>query len=421
MQLTVFGAGVVGVTTAWFLRQAGHEVRVIERRKQAGLETSFANAGQISAHLADPWANPSTLRDVWTWLFRDDTPLVFRPKADIHQWLWLLKFLKECPADRYKRNLVHLANLGVYSRGTLQALRSATGLRYDERERGILLFFVDQAKLDGAAAAARDLARYGLRREVFSVEQCLDVEPSLASIRGDLKGGIYSRYDETGDAFKFTQGLARLASDAGVSFEYETAVEKLHVKGGRIQSASVTRPDGRKEQLASDQFVLCLGTASAAFARKLGFSLPIYPVKGYSVTFPVRKGAQALAMGLTDAAHKMAFSRLGERVRATAIAEIAGYDLSIDRKRCGQIEANARRLFGQSLDYAQAEHWAGLRPMTPSNLPVIGRSARYANLLINAGHGTIGWTQSCGSARAISEIVAGRRPECDFPFIGLNQ
>ncbi|MFC3337101.1 D-amino acid dehydrogenase [Paracandidimonas soli] len=418
MDVIVLGAGIIGVTTAWYLRQNGHNVRVLERREQAGLETSFANAGQVSAHLADPWANPSTLSSVFTWLFRDDTPLVFRPKADIHQWSWLFKFLRECPASRYNRNLVHLANLGVYSRTSLQELRARTGIEYDGRQRGILLFFTEDDKLQGAAAAARRLAASGLRREVLSAEQCLEIEPSLQSIRSELKGGIYSRYDETGDAFKFTQRLAELARDAGVQFDYGCAIKRIDAAGNGIQAIEVQQADGRTERCTADQYVLCLGPASAPMARKIGVNLDIYPVKGYSVTLPVREGALAVGMGLTDAAQKMAFSRLGDRVRATAIAEIAGYERSIDQKRCLQIVANAQRLFPDALDVDQAQYWAGLRPMTPSNLPIIGRNDRYRNLLINAGHGTIGWTQSCGSARAISDIIEGRRPDCDYPFIG---
>ncbi len=418
MDVIVLGAGIIGVTTAWYLRQNGHNVRVLERREQAGLETSFANAGQVSAHLADPWANPSTLSSVFTWLFRDDTPLVFRPKADIHQWSWLFKFLRECPASRYNRNLVHLANLGVYSRTSLQELRARTGIEYDGRQRGILLFFTEEDKLQGAAAAARRLAASGLRREALNAEQCLEIEPSLQSIRGELKGGIYSRYDETGDAFKFTQRLAELAREAGVQFDYGSAIKRIDVSGNGIQAIEVQQADGGTERCTADQYVLCLGPASAPMARKIGVNLDIYPVKGYSVTLPVREGALAVGMGLTDAAQKMAFSRLGDRVRATAIAEIAGYERSIDQKRCQQIVANAQRLFPDALDVDQAQYWAGLRPMTPSNLPIIGRNDRYRNLLINAGHGTIGWTQSCGSARAISDIIEGRRPDCDYPFIG---
>ncbi len=418
MDVIVLGAGIIGVTTAWYLRQNGHNVRVLERREQAGLETSFANAGQVSAHLADPWANPTTLRSVFTWLFRDDTPLVFRPRADIHQWSWLFKFLRECPASRYNRNLVHLANLGVYSRTALQALRAQTGIEYDERQRGILLFFTEEDKLRGAAAAAKRLAASGLRREVLDADQCLEIEPSLQSVRDALKGGIYSRYDETGDAFKFTQRLAALARDAGVRFDYGNDIRRVDVGGGAIRAIDVQKADGRTERYTADQYVLCLGPASARMARKIGVDLDIYPVKGYSVTMPVREGALAVSMGLTDAAQKMAFSRLGDRVRATAIAEIAGYDRSIDQKRCRQIVANAQRLFPDALDTGRAEYWAGLRPMTPSNLPIIGRNGRYRNLLINTGHGTIGWTQSCGSARAIADILEGRRPDCDYPFIG---
>lgn len=415
MDVLVLGAGIIGVTTAWSLRESGHNVRVIERRAEAGLETSFANAGQVSAHLADPWSNPSTLRTAMTWLLRDDTPLVFRPRADIHQWKWLAKFLRECVQSRYHQNLIHLANLGLYSRGALQSIRATTGIPYDSGQNGILLFFTNATALQGAAAAARKLAQFGIRREVLSADQCLDIEPALRSVETELKGGIYSRADETGDAFKFTQQLASRAQQGGVRFDYGTTIRQIHLDNNKIQSVEVEHADGQIEHCRADQYVLCLGPSSAALARKIGISLDIYPVKGYSVTVPVTDESAACNMGLTDASQKIAFSRLGNRVRATGIAEIAGYDLSIDPKRCQQILDRANALFPGGIDASQARYWAGLRPMTPSNLPYIGRS-RYPNLLLNTGHGTIGWTQSCGSARAITEIIAGRKPDCDYPF-----
>ncbi|NYT61524.1 D-amino acid dehydrogenase [Alcaligenaceae bacterium] len=418
MDVIVLGAGIIGVTTAWYLRGKGHNVRVLERREQVGLDASFASAGHVSAHLADPWANPTTLNTLFTWLFSNDTPLVFRPKADIHQWSWLFKFLRECPANRYNSNLINLANLGVYSRTALQSLRAQTGIGYDEAQRGILQFFTDETKLQGAAAAARRLAGSGLRREVFDAEQCLEVEPALHSLRDTLKGGIYSRYDETGDAFKFTQRLTELACEAGVQFDYGSTVQRIQVGRDTIQAIDIQRANGQTESCKADQYVLCLGAESAPMARKIGINLDIYPVKGYSVSLPVREGAQALTMGLTDAVQRMAFSRLGNRVRGAAIAEITGYDRTVDAQRCQKIVANAQRLFPDALDIEHADYWAGLRPMSPSNLPSIGRNDRYHNLLINAGHGTMGWTQSCGSALAISDIIDGRRPDCEFPFIG---
>ena len=417
MDIIVLGAGIIGVTTAWYLRQNGHNVRVVERRPEPGLETSFANAGQVSAHLADPWANPSTLRTVFDWLLHDDTPLVFRPQADIHQWTWLAKFLRECVQSRYHQNLIHLANLGVYSRTALQTLRADIGIDYDGRQNGILLFFTDADRLRAAAGAALKLAAYGIKREVLSAQECLDLEPSLQSVGNSLQGGVYSRGDETGDAFKFTQRLAERARQAGVVFHYGASLQEIKTGKSGVDAVDIVFGDGRKETCRAQHYVLCLGSATAAQARKIGISLDIYPVKGYSVTLPVLPDSLACRMGLTDAGRKIAFSRLGDRVRATGFAEIANFDTSIDTARCQQLQDRAMALFPDALDAAQASHWAGLRPMTPSNLPYIGRS-RYPNLLINAGHGTIGWTQSCGSALAISEILENRAPACDFPFLG---
>lgn len=420
MTILVLGAGVIGVTTAWFLREQGHDVRVIERRDAAAMETSFANAGQVSAHLAEPWSNPSTPRQLPRWLLQDDAPLVWRPRWRADQWRWLMKFLLECRSSRYARNLLHLANIGLYSRETLKELRARTGLAYDHHEGGILLFFTDAAAFDKAAATARRLAAQGFQRTVRSATECLAIEPALHAQRDRLQGGIYSDRDETGDAHQFTQALAQLGAQRGIRFDYGCTVDRLtRGEGGTVTGARVRHADGRVEEIEASHVVACLGVHTPALVRPLGIRLDIYPVKGYSITLPVADEEAAYRIGLTDAAAKIAFSRLGQRLRATSTAEVGDFDLSVNRARCEALVRHTLKLFPGSGDASRASHWAGLRPTTPSNLPYVGRSS-VPGLYINAGHGTVGWTQSCGSARALAEIVAGRRPEVDFPFLGLD-
>jgi D-amino-acid dehydrogenase len=418
MTVLVLGAGVIGVTAAWFLRAAGYDVRVIERREAAALETSFANAGLVSAHLAEPWSNPSTLRNLPRWLMQDDAPLVWRPRWSADQWRWLVAFLRECVPARYSKNLLHLANIGLYSRETLKLLRAETGLRYDHHEGGILLFFTETAAFENAAATARRLAAHGLQRSVRTVEECLRIEPALAPVRDRLAGGIYSDHDETGDAHQFTQALARLGAERGIRFDYESTVRQLLVEDGEVKGAVVDHKDGTRETIRTAQTVACLGVHTPALVKPLGIALRIYPVKGYSITLPVADDAAAIRIGITDAGAKIAFSRLGDRIRATSTAEVGDFDLTVDQRRCDALVRHTLRLFPGSGDASRASYWAGLRPTTPSNLPYVGRS-KVPGLYINAGHGTVGWTQSCGSGRAIAEIVAGRRPEVDFPFLGV--
>lgn len=419
MTVLVLGAGVIGVTAAWFLRAAGYEVRVVERREAAALESSFANAGQVSAHLADPWSNPSTLRQLPKWLLQADAPLVWRPRLDPGQWRWLALFLRECNRERYARNLLHLANIGLYSRETLRELRRETGIAYDFHQGGILLFQTDPAAFDQSAAAARKLEAHGLKRRVCSREECVAIEPALAHMKERIAGGIYSPHDETGDAHQFAQALAKLGAERGVRFDYGVAVKRLVVEGGEAKGAEVEHADGRREVLRADHTVVCTGPHSARLLAPVGVRVHIYPVKGYSITMPIVDEAKALRIGITDAAVKVAFSRLGDRIRATSTAEIAGYDASLDKRRGEALVGHVERLFPGAGDASRVTHWAGLRPTTPSNLPYVGKTA-VKGLLVNAGHGTVGWTQSCGSGRAIAEILAGQRPEVDFPFVGVD-
>ncbi len=418
MHVVVLGAGLTGVTTAWYLRQAGHEITVIDRQPGAGLETSFANGGQISVSHPEPWANPGAPRQVLRWLGREDAPLLFRPRADWRQWAWGLRFLLECGPGRTRRNTEAIARLALYSRTCLQELRHATGIEYDFLGKGILhLFFAAEefAQVEERVAVLRG---FGMRAEVLDPAGCVAVEPALAASGERVVGGLYAPDDESGDAWKFTQQLAILCAARGVHVRFDTRIEALDVRAGRVVSIHVAAADGKREQVTGDAFVLALGSHSPLLVRPLGEDLPIYPVKGYSVTIPLASRAEAPQVSITDESRRIVCSRLGNRLRIAGTAELAGYDITVNRPRCEAILRRARQLFPGIEPAGEPEYWAGLRPATPSNVPIIGRS-RLANLYYNTGHGTLGWTLACGSARAVADIVGERSPQVAFPFRGI--
>jgi D-amino-acid dehydrogenase len=417
MKIIVLGAGVTGVTSAWYLAQAEHEVTVVDRQEQAGLETSFANGGQISVSHPEPWANPAAPGQILRWLGREDAPLKFRPTADVHQWLWGLQFLRECSPARSRHNGEAIARLALYSRSELQALRSATGMEYHALTQGILHLHFDRAGIDEAERKARWLRGFGMQVHVLDRTGCLEVEPALAECRDTLLGGLYAPDDESGDAYRFTDGLAALCAKQGVELRFGTAVEALETARGTMTGVRICA-GGASEVLAADAYVLCLGSYSPLLARRIGEQLPIYPVKGYSATLDLREPERAPRVSVTDESHRMVFSRLGNRLRAAGTAELNGYDLSLNPARCQAILSRAQELFPGATADAEPRFWAGLRPATPSNLPVIGRS-RVSRLYFNTGHGTLGWTLACGSAHALADIVCGREPAVPFPFHGL--
>ena len=411
MKVAVLGAGVIGVASAWYLRDAGHEVRVLDRQGAAGMETSFANGGQISVSHAEPWANPGAIAKIVKWLGREDAPLLFRLRADPQQWLWGVKFLAECRPGRNHANAAQLLRLGTYSRESLRELRAGTGIRYDQLERGILHFYMSLAELDASERTAKFMRSLGSDRVMKTRDECIAIEPALASIRDRLAGGSYSASDETGDAHKFTQALAARCAEHGVQFDTGARIERIVAEGDRVVRVEIAGRDA----VRADAFVLALGSYSAQLARPLGISLAIYPAKGYSVTMTVKDPSAAWTVSLSDEAHKLVLSRLGDRLRIAGTAELTGYDTSINETRCRAILERALELFPGAGDPAHVQYWAGLRPATPGNIPYIGRT-RYRNLFLNTGHGTLGWTHACGSGRALADIIGGRKPEVDFNF-----
>jgi D-amino-acid dehydrogenase len=413
MKIIVLGAGVVGVTSAWYLAKRGHEVTVVDRNAAAGMETSFANGGQISVSHAEPWANPSAPLKVLKWLAQEDAPLLFRLRPDVRQWLWGLKFMRECLPSRTRHNIRQIVTLGLYSRASLQALRAETGIEYDQLERGILHFYTSEAELDAAIEPARVMRSHGCDIEMVDADRCIALEPALAQSRQKIVGGSWTPSDESGDAHKFTQRLAALAAQRGVAF-HKSTILGIERQGDRI--SGVQTPGGT---LKADAYVVCLGSYSPVFTRPLGIDLAIYPAKGYSVTLPVADAAKAYSVSMTDDEYKLVFSRLGERLRIAGTAELNGYDTSINKVRCDAILRRTLALFPGAGDASRAEYWTGLRPTTPSNVPYVG-ATRYRNLYLNTGHGTLGWTHSCGSGRALADIVSGRQPEIDFAFTGAT-
>jgi len=417
VKVIVVGAGVVGTAAAWYLAEAGHQVTVVERREGAGLETSFANGGQISACHAEPWANPSVLPNMLKWLGREDAPLIFRWRRwDPALWAWGLRFLVNCTPWRARINTERTLRVALYSRRCLQELRAATGLEYDQRTAGILHVYRDPKEFAHACAAAAVMRRHGLDRRVQTPEQCVAIEPALAAARHCLAGGIHTPEDESGDAHKFTQRLAALASERrGVEFVTCTRVDGLEKDGDRI--AAVLTDRGR---LTADAYVVAMGCWSPLLLRPLGLNLPIVPAKGYSITVPIAGHAGAPQVSITDDEHKMVFSRLGDRLRVAGTAEMAGWDPTLVELRWRVILERARTLFPDGGDWSQAEPWAGLRPVTPDSVPVLGATP-LKNLWLNTGHGTLGWTMSCGSGRVIADLVSGRKPEISVAGLGMER
>ena len=420
MKILILGAGVIGTTTAWFLRAAGHEVTVVERQDAAAQETSFANGGQISVSHVEPWANPSAPLKILRWLSQPDAPLLFRPRFDWRQLRWGLQFLIECLPSRTKHNMLQILAISRYSGAALRELRSAVGLSYDDLQRGILQIYTDREGFYDAVRATELVRQYGVGRELKTAEECVALEPALAPRRDWIVGGTYTATDETGDARKFTQTLASRGAERGIVFRYGVTIEGFAVAGNTVSGVRVriheNQEGDRSELLTADAYVVCLSSYSPLLLAPIGVTALVYPAKGYSATLPIVDAAGAPTISVTDDAKKIVFTRLGDRLRVAGTAELAGYNLELNAVRCEALTRRAVEWFGAAVDAGRASYWTGLRPATPSNVPLIGRT-RYSNLYLNTGHGTLGWTMAAGSGKALAEIVSGRRPEIGFAFL----
>ena len=432
MKITVLGAGILGISTAWHLAELGAKVTVVDRQPEAAMETSFANAAQISVSYCEPWANKEAPWKALKWMFSKEAPLLFRPQMPIgkgwHQYRWGLEFLANCNDAAFERNVQQLVALGSYSHSALKDIVAATGIEYNRLEKGIAHFYVDQKSFDAAASAAALMAKYGVQRRVVSRDELLKIEPAFKLYADHIVGGTFTPSDESGDAREFTQQLALRCAARGVQFLWNHDVLSLNQTGNTLETVSVQdRASGLVTALKSDQFVLSMGSYTAPLLRTVGVNLPIYPGKGYSATFKILKPELAPQVSFIDDSVKCAMSRLGDTLRIAGTIEVGGFDTGLDsslsRARCHMLARRVETVFPGVCDTrletegGNPQFWTGLRPATPTNIPYIGKS-KVSKLWVNAGHGTLGWTHGAGSGKAMAELISGRTPEMNFKFYG---
>jgi D-amino-acid dehydrogenase len=415
MKILILGGGVIGVTSAWYLAEAGHEVIVIDRQHGVGLETSYANAGEISPGYASPWAAPGIPLKALKWLFARHAPLIVRPGLDLAMLRWLAALLANCTEARYLVNKARMMRLAEFSQACLAGLRDQLAFDYDGRQLGTLQLFRDQKQLDDAMRDVAALHEAGIPFEILDPRGCVVVEPGLDEAQGTIAGGLYLPRDETGDCFKFTNALADAARARGVRFLTGRSIERLVPAGG-----VVGRCETDAGPIFADAFVVALGSYSAKMIAPLGMRLPVYPVKGYSMTLPITDAARAPVSTLLDESYKVAITRLGDRIRVGGMAEICGYDLALPQRRRTTLERSVNTLFGGAGDTGRANFWCGLRPMTPDGTPVIGPTG-IPNLFLNTGHGTLGWTMACGSGKIIADMMSGRKPQIRADDLALGR
>jgi D-amino-acid dehydrogenase len=408
MKVVVLGSGVIGVTSAYQLAKAGHEVTVVDRQPASGMETSYANAGEVSPGYSAPWAGPGVPLKAIKWLLMHHRPLVIRPQLDLNLLRWGVAMLRNCTTARYELNKGRMVRLAEYSRDCLKELRAETGLQYDQRTQGTLQLFRTQAQLDGTGADIAILQRYGVRFELLDRAACIRHEPALAKVQEKYVGGLLLPGDETGDCFKFTQNLAALAAQRGVVFRHGTTIQKL-----QSDSAVITGVTTDAGTLKADAYLLAMGSHSPKLLSPIGIRIPVYPVKGYSITVPITQASGAPESTVMDETHKVAVTRLGDRIRVGGTAELAGYDLRLHEARRRTLEHVVTDLFPEGGDVSRAEFWCGLRPMTPDGTPVLG-GTKLRNLYLATGHGTLGWTMAAGTGCVMADLMSGKQAAIDM-------
>lgn len=437
MHIVVLGAGIIGISTAWHLLERGHSVTVVDRQPDAALETSFANAAQISVSYCEPWANRQAPWKALKWMFDREAPLLLRPRLDWYQWDWLLRFLGQCNDTAFERNVRQLVALGTYSHHALHDVVAATGIQYHRLERGIAHFYTDPTAFAAAGQAVGLMRRFGVERALVSTAELLRIEPAFAPYAAHIVGGTYTRSDESGDARIFTQTLAQRCAERGAQMLYSHKVESLQRHGNTIKSIATTPFDTKAEaqkglkntlQLSADAFVVACGSTTAPLLRTVGVHLPIYPGKGYSATFPLLRPEAAPMVSCIDDNRKIAMSRLGNTLRVAGTIELSGWDATLEsptaQARCQMLAHRIEEIMPGVCDtrsVAQGgnpRYWAGLRPATPTNIPFIGRTP-IDKLWVNAGHGTLGWTHGAGSGKALAALISGETTGLEgFGFLG---
>ena len=416
MKTIVLGAGVVGTATAYFLAKDGHEVEVVERQQGAALETSFGNGGVLHASEVEPWAQPGMPMKILKWLGQEDAPLLVRYGAIPNVWRWGLKFIANCTPERLRQNSLANLRIALHSIAITRQVRAEVGIDYDLRTNGLLKVYTDQASLEGGVRSAKRFSQLGLAFKALNPRECVTLEPSLLPTLASLAGGIYFPTDETGDCHKFTTGLAKAAAALGVKFHYGTSIIRLEASGGRIVKVHTSSGEMR-----ADGFVAALGSYTPRVLRGVGVKVPIYPVKGVTITVPGAPWADRPKMPIVDEGRIFGLVPLGDRLRVSGSAEVADFDTTPSRQRCQAIVNNVIGVFpdfAKCYDPATAEFWAGVRPVTPSGTPILSRS-RLPNLFIAAGHGHLGWTMGCGSGHVMADLVSGRTPAIDMSGFAL--
>jgi len=413
MRVLILGSGVIGTTVAYYLARSGHEVEVVDRQPGPGLETSYANAGEVSPGYSAPWAGPGVPLKAIQWMLMHHSPLVIKPMLDPAMWRWGLSMLRNCTEARYRVNKGRMVRLAEYSRDCLKELRADIGIQYDDRAQGTLQLFRTQKQLDGLAKDIEILTQYNVPYQLLDRTGYLQYEPALADVQEKFVGALRLPGDETGDCFKFTNTLADKARALGVTFRFGVDIQGIERSGSRI--TGVRTAEG---VLTADRYVLALGSYSTQMLAPLGIRIPVYPVKGFSITVPITDASKAPESTIMDETHKVAVTRLGDRIRVGGTAQLSGFDLSLDEERRRTLEFVVSDLFPQGGDVRQAEFWTGLRPMTPDGTPILGETP-LENLYLSTGHGTLGWTMAAGTGRVMADLISGRQPEISMEGLSV--
>ncbi len=423
MRVLILGAGVVGVSSAYYLAKKGYAVTVIDREPMPAMETSYANAGQVSPGYSAPWAAPGIPLKALKWLFIKDAPLSIKPDGSLWQWQWMYKLLLNCNTASYNRNKQRMVRLAEYSRDCLDDLRDNVGIKYEARSQGTLQVFRTQKQLDNAEKDIAVLSQCNVPFELLDRDGCAQAEPALALVKQHLAGGLRLPKDETGDCQMFTTHLAEEAIKLGVQFRQHVTVKSLLTQQGRIQGVYIS-DDGQTELIEADHYVIALGSYSRQLLQALAIDIPVYPVKGYSLTIPILDAEASPLSTVMDETYKVAITRFDNRIRVGGMAELAGFDLTLNQRRRQTLEMVTNSLFPNGGDMANADFWTGLRPMTPDGTPIIGRASNkpeHNNLWLNTGHGTLGWTMACGSAQVLADLVANQTPEIYADDLNLSR